>query len=38
VYPVALTRHAGGAAARYLAFISGADARPIFRKWGFEPL
>lgn len=38
VYPVALTRRANGAAARYLAFISGADARPIFRKWGFEPI
>ena len=38
VYPVALTRRANGAAARYLAFISGAEARPIFRKWGFEPI
>jgi molybdate transport system substrate-binding protein len=38
VYPVALTRHAKGAAARYLAFITSADARPVFRKWGFEPL
>jgi molybdate transport system substrate-binding protein len=38
VYPVALTRRAGGAAARYLAFITSADARPIFRKWGFEPI
>jgi len=38
VYPVALTRHAGGAAARYLAFINSADAKPIFRKWGFEPI
>jgi len=38
VYPVALTRRASEAAARYLAFITSADARPIFRKWGFEPL
>lgn len=38
VYPVALTRRAGAAAARYLEFIGSADAQPIFRKWGFEPL
>jgi molybdate transport system substrate-binding protein len=38
VYPVALTQRAGAQAARYLAFITSADARPIFRKWGFEPL
>ena len=38
VYPVALTRRSSGEAARYLAFITSADARPIFRKWGFEPL
>jgi molybdate transport system substrate-binding protein len=38
VYPAALTRRAGAAAARYLAFISGPDAQPIFRKWGFESL
>ena len=38
VYPVALTRRAGAPAARYLAFITSAEARPIFRKWGFEPL
>lgn len=38
VYPVALTRHAGGAAARYLAFIASSAARPVFRRWGFEPL
>lgn len=38
VYPVALTRRAGTAAARYLAFITGSEARPIFRKWGFEPV
>lgn len=38
VYPVALTRRAGAAAARYIGFITSADARPVFRKWGFEPL
>lgn len=38
VYPVALTSHAGAAAARYLAFITSAEALPIYRKWGFEPL
>ncbi|MHB8815269.1 MAG: molybdate ABC transporter substrate-binding protein [Steroidobacteraceae bacterium] len=38
VYPVALTHGAGAAATRYLAFITGPEARPIFHKWGFEPL
>jgi molybdate transport system substrate-binding protein len=38
VYPVALTRRADEGAVRYLAFITSAQARPIFRKWGFEPL
>jgi molybdate transport system substrate-binding protein len=38
VYPVALTRRASGAAAGYLVFVTSADARPIFRKWGFEPI
>jgi len=38
VYPIALTPAASPAAARFLAFITGAAARPIFRKWGFEPL
>lgn len=38
VYPVALTRRASAAAERYLAYVSSADAQPIFRKWGFEPL
>jgi len=38
VYPIALTPAASPAAARFLAFITGAVARPIFRKWGFEPL
>jgi molybdate transport system substrate-binding protein len=37
VYPVALTRRANEKAARYLAFVTSADAQPIFRKWGFEP-
>ncbi len=38
VYPVALTRRADEDAARYLAFITSVGARPIFRRWGFEPL
>jgi len=38
VYPIALTQRAGAEARRYLAFITGAAAQPIFRKWGFEPL
>jgi molybdate transport system substrate-binding protein len=38
VYPVALTRRSGAAAARYLVFITSAQARSIFRRWGFEPL
>ena len=38
VYPVALTRRAGPAAVRFLAFITSPAARPIFRKWGFEPI
>jgi molybdate transport system substrate-binding protein len=38
VYPVALTSRAGTAAARYFAFITSAEARPIYRKWGFQPL
>lgn len=38
VYPVALTKHASAAAARYLTFIISPQARPIFRRWGFEPL
>lgn len=38
VYPIALTPHPNSAAARYLAFITGPDAQPVFRKWGFEPL
>ncbi|HEX5460851.1 MAG TPA: molybdate ABC transporter substrate-binding protein [Steroidobacteraceae bacterium] len=38
VYPVALTRRASPAAARYLAYITSAEAQPTFRKWGFEPL
>lgn len=38
VYPIALTQRASAEAARYLAFITSAEAQPIFRKWGFEPL
>ena len=38
VYPVALTHRANTAAARYLTFITSAEAASVFRKWGFEPL
>lgn len=38
VYPIALTRTANPAAARFLAFVTSAAAQPIFRKWGFEPI
>ena len=38
VYPVALTRTANPAAARFLAFVTSAAAGPIYRKWGFEPI
>jgi len=38
VYPVALTHGARNSATRYLAFLTSAQAQPIFRKWGFEPL
>lgn len=38
VYPAALTRRASPAAARYFAYITGADAQSTYRKWGFEPL
>lgn len=38
VYPIALTRRARDGAASYLAFVVSAEARPVFRKWGFEPL
>lgn len=38
VYPAALTRRAGAAATRYFSYITGADAQPTYRKWGFEPL
>ncbi len=31
-------RSAARRAARYLAFLGSAEARAIFRKWGFEPL
>ena len=38
VYPVALTPAAGPAAARFLEFLTGADARPTFEKFGFSVL
>ena len=38
VYPIAITRRSNPRAVEYLAFITSAEARPIFRRWGFEPL
>jgi molybdate transport system substrate-binding protein len=35
VYPAALTREAGPEAAQFLRFLSGVEARTIFRKHGF---
>jgi molybdate transport system substrate-binding protein len=36
VYPAALVRGAGAGAERYLAFLSGAQARAIFESYGFS--
>jgi molybdate transport system substrate-binding protein len=36
VYPIALTVHAGNDAQRFLDFVSGVGAKPIFQKYGFE--
>jgi molybdate transport system substrate-binding protein len=38
IYPVALTAHAGPAAARFAAFLTSVPARQIFARYGFEPL
>jgi molybdate transport system substrate-binding protein len=38
IYPVALTAHAGPAAARFAAFLTSGPARQIFVRYGFEPL
>ena len=38
VYPAALTAAAGTAASDLLAYLSGADARAVFARWGFRPL
>ncbi|TLY60279.1 MAG: molybdate ABC transporter substrate-binding protein [Gammaproteobacteria bacterium] len=37
-YPIALTNRAGPAAAQFVAFVTSAAARPIFIKYGFQPL
>lgn len=37
VYPIALTTRAGPAAQRFLDFVTRDAAKPIFRKYGFEP-
>jgi molybdate transport system substrate-binding protein len=38
IYPIALTLHAGPAAAKFVQFVRGKPAAEIFRKYGFEPL
>ncbi len=38
IYPLALTRHAGAAAAQFENFVRSAAAAQIFRRYGFEPL
>ncbi|HEY6921918.1 MAG TPA: molybdate ABC transporter substrate-binding protein [Steroidobacteraceae bacterium] len=37
VYPIALTTRAGPAAQRFLDFVTSEAAKPIFRKYGFQP-
>jgi molybdate transport system substrate-binding protein len=37
VYPIALTTRAGPAAQRFLDFVTSDTAKPIFRKYGFQP-
>jgi molybdate transport system substrate-binding protein len=38
IYPLALTAHAGPAAAQFAAFLESPAARQIFARYGFEPL
>ena len=38
VYPAALLRDAGPAAAAYLAFLSSVQAKALFTRYGFTPL
>lgn len=37
-YPVAATSTSGAEGARFVAFVAGAKARPLFQKYGFGPL
>jgi molybdate transport system substrate-binding protein len=37
IYPMALTMRAGPAAQRFLEFVTSDAAKPIFRKYGFQP-
>ncbi len=37
-YPIALTNTAGPEAAEFVAFVTSTAARPIFVKYGFQPL
>jgi molybdate transport system substrate-binding protein len=38
IYPIALTTHAGADAQRFLDFVLSDAAKPVFRKYGFEPV
>jgi molybdate transport system substrate-binding protein len=38
IYPIALTARAGPEAQRFLDFVIGDAAKPIFRQYGFEPV
>jgi molybdate transport system substrate-binding protein len=38
IYPIALTARAGPEAQQFLDFVMGEAAKPIFRRYGFEPV
>lgn len=37
IYPIALTTRAGPAAQRFMDFVTSDAAKPIFRRYGFQP-
>ncbi len=37
VYPIALTVHAGPEAKRFVDYVTSDAAKPVFRRYGFEP-
>jgi molybdate transport system substrate-binding protein len=37
VYPIALTVHAGPEAKRFIDYVTSDAAKPVFRRYGFEP-